>query len=109
MYADPPPLSKTLFGKKDEGSDNPNEPSSFFNQAALTVGSLLLVVVFLVVSGGPDLANFAQPRKPVSQVLLTSAFFNVKQNHQNFVTCSSCDVHSDQGIVLAQSGNRGVV
>ena len=68
MYADPPPLSQTLFGNKDESKD-PNEPSSFFNQAALTVGSLLLVVVFLVVSGGPDLANFAQPQKPRSQVI----------------------------------------
>ena len=73
MYADPPPLSKTLFGKKDEDTDKPDEPSSFFNQAALTVGSLLLVVVFLVVSGGPDLANFAQPRKPASQVLPVSS------------------------------------
>lgn len=69
MYAEPPPLSQTLFGNKDEEKDNPNEPSSFFNQAALTVGSLLLVVVFLVVSGGPDLANFAQPQKPVPQVI----------------------------------------
>ena len=69
MYAEPPPLSQTLFGNKDEGKDNTDEPSSFFNQAALTVGSLLLVVVFLVVSGGPDLANFAQPQKPVSQVI----------------------------------------
>lgn len=69
IYAEPPPLSQTLFGNKDEGKDNPDEPSSFFNQAALTVGSLLLVVVFLVVSGGPDLANFAQPQKPVSQVI----------------------------------------
>lgn len=70
MYAEPPPLSQTLFGNKEEGKDNPDEPSSFFNQAALTVGSLLLVVVFLVVSGGPDLANFAQPQKPVSQVVV---------------------------------------
>lgn len=72
MYAEPPPLSQTLFGNKEEAKDNPDEPSSFFNQAALTVGSLLLVVVFLVVSGGPDLANFAQPQKPVSQVIVPS-------------------------------------
>lgn len=68
IYAEPPPLSKTLFGNNDKSQQDPNEPSSFFNQAALTVGSLLLIVVFVVVSGGTDLANFAQPQKPAPQV-----------------------------------------
>ena len=68
MYAEPPPLSKTLFGNNDKSQEDSNETSSFFNQAALTVGSLLLIVVFVVVSGGSDLPNFAQPQKPAPQV-----------------------------------------
>ena len=69
IYAEPPPLSQTLFGSKDKSKKDPNESSSsFFNQAALTVGSLLLIVIFVVVSGGSDLANFAQPQKPAPQV-----------------------------------------
>ena len=66
IYAEPPPLSQTLFGNKDKAKKD--EPSTFFNQAALTVGSLLLIVVFVVVSGGSDLANIASPRQSAPQV-----------------------------------------
>lgn len=67
IYDDPPPLTKTLFGNKDkkEGSE---ESSGFFNQAALTVGSLLLIGIFVLVSGGSDLANFAAPQQAAPQV-----------------------------------------
>ena len=70
IYAEPPPLSQTVLGSKDNSKKDPNESSSFFNQAALTVamGSLLLIVIFVVVSRGSDLANFAQPQKPAPQV-----------------------------------------
>jgi len=68
IYAEPPPLSQTLFGNKDKDKAKKDEPSTFFNQAALTVGSLLLIVVFVVVSGGSDLANIASPRQSAPQV-----------------------------------------
>jgi len=57
-----------LFGNKDKDKAKKDEPSTFFNQAALTVGSLLLIVVFVVVSGGSDLANIASPRQSAPQV-----------------------------------------
>lgn len=112
MYADPPPLSETLFGKKDEATSNPDEPSSFFNQAALTVGSLLLVVVFLVVSGGPDLANFAQPRKPPSQTreLSDDQKAQLKQQAQKYesqLASNAADLEALEGagVSYAQLGD----
>lgn len=69
IYDNPPPLTQTLFGTKDKKPDAEGS-TSFFNQAALTVGSLLLVGVFLVVSGGSDLANLAAPRRTQTQVQL---------------------------------------
>lgn len=67
LYDNPPPLTQTLFGSKDKKPGD-QESSSFFNQAALTVGSLLLIGVFVVVSGGSDLANFAAPPRSPPQV-----------------------------------------
>lgn len=67
LYDNPPPLTQTLFGSKDKKADG-KEPASFFNQAALTVGSLLLIGVFVVVSGGSDLANLAAPQRTAPQV-----------------------------------------
>ena len=61
IYAQPPPLSRTLFGKKDK--KDPDTPPTFFNQKLLTAVSLVLVGVFIA-------STFAfgqndEPEKPV--------------------------------------------
>ena len=69
LYDNPPPLTQTLFGSNDKKPDSEGSSSSF-NQAALTIGSLLLIGVFVVVSGGSDLANIAAPQRTAPQVTL---------------------------------------
>lgn len=78
IYAEPPPLSQTLFGSKDK-EKRKDEPPTFFNQTFLTVGSLVLIAIFLVASGGSDLVGLVAPRQPAPQV------FNV--------LCTSPSIH----------------
>ncbi|KAL0056221.1 hypothetical protein WJX82_008908 [Trebouxia sp. C0006] len=112
IYAEPPPLSQTLFGNKDKDKAKKDEPSTFFNQAALTVGSLLLIVVFVVVSGGSDLANIASPRQsaPQSRELSADQKAQLKQQAQQFETqlaSNAQDVEALEGagVSYAQLGD----
>ena len=61
IYDNPPPLSQTLFGlrPKANSSSDQNDDSPK-NKPALLVGTLLLVLVFLLTSGA---VNFGSSEK----------------------------------------------
>jgi hypothetical protein len=66
IYDDPPPLTATLFGKKEE---SPGYEGGNFgpSQAGVVVASLLLVGVFIATSGSGDFSSSSGGRASSSQ------------------------------------------